>query len=341
MLTESWDTKPRRAVASCLALVALASFLNAGCGIAAVPGKPTTPAVAQIGLLDLDVGGATSQPIDALRKGLRELGLVEGKNLTIEYRFAEGREDRLPALATELTSLPLSVIVSTTTQATRAVEQTGTSTPIVFTGLQDPVGSGLVDSLARPGHSATGTTMMTPQLHAKRLELLEKAIPDLVRVAVFANPSSVGTQFDEIGASAKPRRLTIDAYPVHLTSEFQSAFDAARESGDRAVMVLPDALFFNNRPEMIALGVSHKLPEMYWTREFADEGAMMAYGSNRPEAFRRAASYIDKILKGAKPADLPVEQPVQFDFVINMKRTAALGITIPRDLMVQATDLVQ
>jgi len=297
--------------------------------------------MARIGFLDTDVGGATAQPLGAFRDGLKELGLVEGRNLTIEYRFAEGDESRLPTLAAELAALPLSVIVATTTQGTRAAEQTRTAIPIVFTGLQDPVAANLVESLARPGRGATGTTLMTPQLHGKRLELLKKTVPELTRVAVLANPTSVGASMSQVEEAARPLGLVIDPREAHTTSEFEPVFQAMLAAGDQAVMVLPDALFYNNRQQMIALGNQFQLPDMYWAREFADEGALVAYGGNRADAFRRAATYVDKILKGAKAADLPVEQPLQFDFVINTRRATALGLTMPREMLIQATWVVE
>jgi putative ABC transport system substrate-binding protein len=300
-----------------------------------------TPHRARIGILDTGFAGSAAQPIDALIDGLRKLGHVEGENLVIEYRFAEGREDRLPELAAQLAGVPVDVIVATTTQGTRAAAEAASNVPVVFTGLQDPVAAGLVDSLARPGRSATGTTLMTPQLHGKRLQLLKAMIPGLSRVAVIANPTSANLSSPQLDEAAGPLGLDLRVLEVRRTDEFESTFDAAVRWRAQAVMVLPDALFFNNRPRMIALAAARSLPEIYWAREFAAEGALLAYGGNRPDAFRRAAAYVDKILRGAKPADLPVEQASQFDMVINMNRAAALSLTVPREVLLQATERVQ
>jgi putative ABC transport system substrate-binding protein len=308
-------------------------------GAAAAP--KVAPRMARIGLLDTGAAGSAAQPISALIDGLRERGYVEGDNLIVEYRFAEGHEERLPELAAELVGIPVEVIVATTTQGTQAVTQVGTRVPVVFTGLQDPVAARLVDSLARPGRSATGTTLLTPQLHGKRLQMLKDLIPGLARVAVIANPSSAGLSTTQVEDAARPLGLDIQVLHVGRPDEFEATFDAAVRGHAQALMVLPDALFFNNRKRMVALAAAQALPEIYWAREFADDGALLAYGGNRADAFRRAASYVDKILHGASPADLPVEQASQFDFVINLKTAARLGLTPPRELLIQATDLVK
>jgi putative ABC transport system substrate-binding protein len=317
------------------------------CGLLAAACAPPaavqtqTPRVARIGILDTGFAGSTAQPIGALLEGLRERGRVEGDNLKVEYRFAEGHEDRLGPLAAELAAIPVEVIVATTTQGTRAALEAASRVPIVFTGLQDPVAAGLVESLARPGRNATGTTLLTPQLHGKRLQMLVDIIPKLERVAVMANPSSAGLSVSQLEEAASPLGLRLQQLQVNRPDEFEATFDAAVRGQAQALMVLPDALFFNNRQRMIQLAAARKLPEIYWAREFADEGALLAYGGNRPESFRRAANYVDKILQGAAPRDLPVEQASQFDFVINLKTAGALGINVDRELLLQATDLIR
>jgi putative ABC transport system substrate-binding protein len=320
--------------------VSAAAALLLGC-VQPAPRASPTPHQARIGLLDTGFAGSTAQPIGALLEGLRARGYIEGENLTIEYRFAEGHEERLPALAAELAAASVEVIVATTTQGSRAAAENGNRIPVVFTGLQDPVAAGLVANLAHPGRTATGTTLMTPQLHGKRLQMLKEIIPGLARVAVVANPSSAGMSATQLEEAARPLGLELQLLHANRPDEFEPTFDAAVRGRAQAVMVLPDALFFNNRQRMIALASARSLPEMYWAREFADEGALLAYGGNRPDAFRRAASYVDRILHGAAPADLPVEQASQFDLVINLQAAAALRLMVPRDLLIQATDLVR
>jgi putative tryptophan/tyrosine transport system substrate-binding protein len=314
--------------------------LLSGCGpVAALPAQ--APRQARVGVLDTGFAGSNAQPIGALVEGLRKRGLAEGDNLVIEYRFAEGHEDRLTPLAAELASIPVDVIVATTTQGTRAALDSTGRVPVVFTGLQDPVAAGLVDSLAHPARNATGTTLMTPQLHGKRLQILTQIVPNLQRVAVIANPTSVGLSVNQVEDAARPLGLQLQVMQVNRTDEFEATFDAAVRARAQAIMVLPDALFFNNRARMIALATNRSLPDMYWAREFTDEGALLAYGGNRADAFRRAASYVDKILHGAAAGDLPVEQASQFDFVINMKQAGTLGLTVNHELLVQATDLIR
>ncbi len=325
-------------VALCGLIVALG--LLSGCGQPALVPTPT-PKQARIGLIDTGFANSNAQPIDALVLGLREHGRVVGDNLIIDYRYAEGHEDRLAGLAGELASIPVDVIVATTTQGTRAAMEATSRTPVVFTGLQDPVAAGLVESLAHPGRNATGTTLLTPQLHGKRLQILNDIIPNLQRVAVIANPTSAGLSLAQVEDAARPLGLQVQLLQVNRMDEFEATFDAAVRGRAQAVMVLPDALFFNNRARLVALAAARSLPEMYWAREFSDAGALLAYGGNRPEAFRRAASYVDKILRGAAPGELPVEQASQFDFVINLKTAAALGLTPKRELLVQATDLIR
>jgi putative ABC transport system substrate-binding protein len=322
-----------------VASAAAALGLVSGC--TALPRFGSVKRVARVGYLDSGAAGASSQPLDALLQGLRENGWAEGDNLRIEHRYENGDENHLAALATELVGLPVDVLVATSTQGARAAKQITSSVPIVFTGLQDPVGAGLIANLARPEGNVTGTTLMTPQLHGKRLELLKAALPDLKRVAVLGNPTSAGLNMPDIESAARPLDLQPTPFEARTRADFDSAFDRIAQSGAQAVMVLPDALFYNNRPDVIARASSIRIADMYWAREFAAEGRLMAYGGNRVDAFKRAATYVDKILRGTGAAELPVEQPIQFDFAINLIAAQALGLDIPQSLLTQATELVR
>lgn len=318
-------------------------FLAAGSAalVTACNPLPGSKRVARVGYVDSGAPGASAQPIDALLQGLKEYGWVDGDNMRVEHRYENGDEAHLLDIARELTAIPVDVLVVTSTQGTRAAKQLGSAVPVVFTGLQDPVGAGLIESLARPGGTITGTTLMTPQLHGKRLELLKATIPGLMRVAVLGNPTSAGLNMPDIEAAAQPLGLQPLPFEAHTTTDLNDAFDRIAQSGVQALMVLPDALFSNNRATMVALAARIRIPDMYWLREFAVDGRLMAYGGNRTDSFRRAATYVDKILRGSRPADLPVEQPVQFDFAINLKAARELGLTVPQDLLTQATEIIQ
>jgi putative ABC transport system substrate-binding protein len=308
---------------------------------ASLPMPGASKRVARIGYIDSGAPGASSQPTDALLDGLREAGWVEGDNLKIERRYESGMQDRLGDIAAELAALPVEVIVATSTQGSRAAQQRVSNLPIVFTGLQDPVSAGLVTSLARPGSNATGTTLMTPQLHGKRLEILKAIVPDLKTVAVLGNPTSAGLNLPDIEGAAHPLGLDVALFEARATGEFRAVLSQIHDNGAQSLMLLPDALFFNNRPALMEAVAPLALPDMYWAREFAAEGRLVAYGGNRTDAFRRAASYVDKILRGANPSDLPVEQPVQFDFVINLVTAQRLNLTVPQPLLTQATELIR
>jgi putative ABC transport system substrate-binding protein len=242
---------------------------------------------------------------------------------------------------TELLNVPVDVLVTTSTQSSRIARQLTNSVPIVFTGLQDPVGAGLVASIARPGGNATGTALLTPQLHGKRLELLKATVPDLARVAVLGNPTSTDLNLPQIELAAQPLGLEVQLFEARALAEFDTVFGSIAGSGAQALMVLPDALFANNRRRVLDLVGGIPMPDSYWLREFAVDGGLMAYGGNRADSFRRAAAFVDKILRGATPADLPVEQPIQFDFVINLRTAQRLGLNVPGPLLTQATELIR
>ena len=322
-----------------LASAGLAAGLLSSCaGLAPLTGGKR---VARVGYLDSGSPGSSAQQSDSLLQGLREAGWVEGDNLRFERRYQDGPEEKLPGLMTELVNLPVEVLVASSTQSARVAKQISTGIPIVFAGLQDPVSAGLVDSIARPGGNLTGTALLTPQLHGKRLELLKATVPDLQRVAVLGNPTSTGLNLPEIETAARPLGLDVLLFEARAMAEFESVFATIKSSAVQALMVLPDALFANNR-RMVLDGVAKiRLPDSYWLREFAVDGGLMAYGGNRSDSFRRAGAYVDKILRGAKPADLPVEQPSQFDFAINLITAKTLGLTIPEPLLTQASELIR
>jgi len=283
-------------------------------------------------------------PVDAFRQGLRELGYVEGQNLVIEYRGAEGRDERLPDLAAELVRLHVDVLVAVGPIATRAAQHATRTLPIVMTGTADPVGAGFVASLARPGGNITGVSLLMAELPGKRLELLKETVPQSTRVAVLANPDNPVYEAlrNNLTVAARALGLHLHVVEVHSADELDPAFAAVTREGADALMVLSDpALMDNLRGRVADLAATHRLPAMYGWRELVVAGGLMSYGPSLPDMFQRAASYVDRILKGAKPADLPVEQPTKFELVINLKTAQALGITFPPTLLIQADEVIR
>jgi putative ABC transport system substrate-binding protein len=281
--------------------------------------------------------------LEAFRQGLRELGYVEGQNIATEYRFAEGRPERLPALAAELVRLKVDVIVTAGTPAPLAAKQATSTIPIVFAVAGDPVGEGLVASLARPGGNITGLSSISPEVVGKQLELLKEIAPKVSRVAVLQNPSNYGHPPMLRQAEGAARALGVQLHIVQAGSlaEIDAAFAAMRSQRAGGVLVLRDPLFLAQRTQIAAIAAKNRLPAVYGFREQAEAGGLMAYGSSVPLMYRRAATYVDKILKGAKPADLPVEQPTKFELVINLKTAKALGLAIPPSLLQRVDELIQ
>jgi ABC-type uncharacterized transport system substrate-binding protein len=283
-------------------------------------------------------------PVDAFRQGLRELGYVEGQNLAIAYRGAEGKDARLPALAAELVGLHVAVIVAVGPTATRAAQHATHTIPIVMTGTGDPVGAGFVASLARPGGNITGLSLMMTELPGKRLELLKETVPQSTRVAVLANPAFPFYQLyvKNLTVAAHALGLSLHMAEVHNADELDPAFAAMTRAGADAVMVLSDpALMDNLLGRVAALAATHRLPAMYNWKMYVEAGGLMSYGPSLSDSHRRAATYVDKILKGATPADLPVEQPTQYELVINLKTAQALGLTIPPSILLQANEVIR
>ena len=300
------------------------------------------PKVARIGLLEASSASSSANLREALIAGLRELGYVEGKNMIIEYRWAEGKYERLPGLAAELLQMKVDVIVAASPPAVRAVQQATTTIPIVMLRTPDPVGAGFVASLARPGRNITGLSNMNTEVMSKYLELLRVAVPKLSRVTVLVNPSNpVHPEFlKSIQAAAKTNSVKISPVQASTASQIEAAFGAMTRERAGALIVLPDGFFFAQARRIAELATQHRLPTMFWTREPVESGGLMSYGQNNAEHYYRAATYVDKILKGAKPADLPVEQPTKIELVINMKTAKALGLTM-QDLLFRADKVIE
>jgi putative ABC transport system substrate-binding protein len=283
---------------------------------------------------------------DAFLQGMRDLGYVEGRNLVIEYRYAEGQLERFPALAAELVALKVDVIVAPPTPAAHAAKRATTTIPIVFAGAGDPVTSGLVTSLARPGGNITGLSGLSPELVGKCLEQLKQAVPGVSRVAVLWQPGGQGERAErdmlkEAAVAARALGMRLQFVEARGTADFDWAFSNMTTARAGALTVLPSSMFNTERRRLADLAAKSRLPAVYQLREYVDAGGLMAYGANLADLNRRAAAYVDKILKGAKPADLPVEQATKFELVINLKTAKALGITIPQSVLLRADEVIQ
>jgi putative ABC transport system substrate-binding protein len=302
--------------------------------------------VARIGFLRSNLA-ANPHLQEAFLQGLRDLGYVEGRNVVIEYRDAEGKLERLPALAAELVALKVDVIVTGGgTPTALAAKQATRTLPIVFASAPDPVTDGLVTSLARPGGNVTGLSNLSPELVGKRLEQLKQAVPGVSRVAVLWQPGVMGERTEK----DMPKAVEVAARALGVRPQFVEArgpADVDRAFSDMtraragALTVSGSAMFFNERRRLVDLAAKNRLPTVFPLKEYFDAGGLMAYGPNLPDLFRRAATYVDKILKGAKPGDLPVEQPTKFELVINLKTAKALGLTIPQSLLGRADQIIQ
>ncbi len=276
-------------------------------------------------------------------QGLRELGYVEGQNILIEGRWYGDQNERLPALAAELVRLKVDVIVAGTPPAPEAAQRATSTIPIVMLIHQDPVGSGLVASLARPGRNVTGLSTLAPELVGKRLQLLKEVVPGISRVAVLSDPTipTQALELREAEVAARSLKVQLQVLQARAPSDFASAFSAMTKDRAGALIALTGNMFFAHRTRIVELAAQSRLPAMYAQKEFAEAGGLMAYGVNTRENFRRVATYVDKILKGAKPGDLPIEQPNKFDLVINLKTAKALGLTIPQSVLTRADQIVE
>jgi putative ABC transport system substrate-binding protein len=278
--------------------------------------------------------------VGAFLEGMRALGYVEGQNLVMEYRAADGQYERLPDLAAELVHLQVDVIVTTGAPAIRAAQHATTTIPIVIFSVGEPVAEGFVAGLARPGGNITGVGGLVGELSGKLLELLTEAVPGLARVAVF-DPRNIRASPSEIERAARSLGVQLHFLEVRRPEDFERAFTAATREGAGALLLPAAILFLRNQRELAALAMQHRLPAIFWHKSFAEAGGLLAYGPNLTEIPRRLAFYVDKILKGAKPADLPMERPMRFELVINLKTAQALGLTIPPTLLFQATEIIR
>ena len=299
---------------------------------------------AHVGVLLLTPrAGAGGTYIEALRGGLRELGYVEGQNLLLEIRSAEGRPDRLPRLAAEILGTRPDVLVTAGSEAILTLKRATDVVPIVMATVMDPVALGITPSLAKPGGNLTGLAILSLELTSKRLQLLKEAFPRLSRVAVLWNPDNPGNALvlKEVEIAAQVLGLRWQGFAVQRPDKLVEAFEAVVGAQCNGILAIEDSVLFSHLSRIVEFAARSRLPAMYAFRQFADAGGLMSYGPNTPDSFRRAAVYVHKILKGAKPADLPIEQPTKFELVINMKTAKALGLTIPQSLLVRADEIIQ
>ena len=301
------------------------------------------PAMPLIGIINAGSAASTAKGYEAFRSDLRQLGYVEGRNIRYEYRFADGFLDRLPGLAEELVRLNPAIIVSAPVPANIAVYKATKTIPIVMSTGADPVGFGLVQSLSHPGGNVTGLTNFAEALASKQLDLMRELRPGLTRVAVLVNvenPLHV-PQWRETQDAAAKASIALVPYEFHKPDDFEPAFSAFVQANAEALLVPPDATFANHHKQITALAAKAKLPAIYFSRQYIEEGGLMSYGPNTVENYRHAAVYVDKILKGANPADLPVERPTKIELVINLKAAKTIGLNVPSQLLARADEVIE
>ena len=326
-----------------ITVLTLCAMLLALCGSveAQQPGK-----VLRIGILDTSTASSIAGFLEAFRQELRKLGWIEGKNIMIEYRFGENKgPERLPELAADLVRLKVDLIVTSGGPTSLAAKGATSTIPIVMTTSVDPVGQGLVASLARPGGNVTGLSGLQPELNTKRLEILKDAVHNLARVGLLRTPGdsiSSDLQLKELRAAALALKLKLEEVRTQPDAEgLESAFKTAKQKQVGAIMTTPGRRIATERKRIVELAVKYRLPAIYPNKEFVDEGGLMSYGTDTTDNFRRAAVYVDKILKGAKPGDLPVQQATKFEFVINLKAAKQIGLTIPPDVLARANQVIK
>jgi putative ABC transport system substrate-binding protein len=311
--------------------------------IASLAGAQQPTKIPRIGFLITSSPSAIAPRMDAFQRGLRELGYVEGKNIVIERRHGEGKSDHLPALAAELVRLKVDVIVTSGPTATRPAKEATSTIPIVMTFDDDPVGSGFVASLARPGGNITGLSTLSPEISGKQLELMREIFPRLGRVAVIGTSTRQGTAqtLKEMEPAAGAFGLKLQYLDIQNPKDLESVFRAASNGRADAVLVLQSPVFNSHRAQIAELALKNRLPATYPRREFVEDGGLMSYGVSISDLDRRAATYVDKILKGAKPANLPVEQPTKFELVINLKAAKQISLTIPPNVLARADKVIK
>jgi putative ABC transport system substrate-binding protein len=321
-------------------LLATLFLANVSPAEAQQPGK-----IVRIGFLDASTASGMAVLVDAFRQELSKLGWTETKNITIEYRFAEGKLERAPELAAELVRLKVDLIMVTSTSSALAAKKATSTIPIVMTNVADPVAAGLVVSLARPGGNVTGLSGLSPELNTKRLEILKDAVPKLARVGVLRQPEAaigIDLQLKELRPAAQALKLKLEEIETPFDAKgLDSAFQTAKQKQVDAIMTQPGPRFFAARKRIVELAGKYRLPAIYPQKEFVDEGGLMSYGADFTDLYRRAAVYVDKILKGAKPADLPVEQPKKFEFIVNLKAAKQIGLTIPPNVLARADKVIR
>jgi putative ABC transport system substrate-binding protein len=315
---------------------ALITILNTLCGAAGAQQPSKIPRV-------VFVGSANNPNRDSFREALRELGYVEGRNIVIDFSPPQGRTDQWSELMAELVRAKVELIVTTVTLAAQAAKKLTTTIPIVIVGTGDPLGTGLVASLARPGGNVTGLSGLAPELSGKRLDLLKEAFPKISRIAVFWNPTSPSNaiSWKETQTAAQTMGVQLQSLEVRSIGDFEVKFRTATKDHAEAIVVIRDNLMNESRREIIAFAAKSRLPAMYPAREYVEDGGLISYAPDFSALYRRAAFYVDKILKGTKPADLPVEQPTKFEFVVNLKTAKQIGLTIPQSVLYRADRVIK
>jgi putative ABC transport system substrate-binding protein len=317
--------------------IAFTSAFDAAEASAPQPGK-----IFRIGFLDGSTASGIAVLAEAFRQELSKLGWIEGKNINIEYRFAEQKNERLPELAAQLVRLKVDLIVVAGNTSALAAKSATTTIPIVMTNSGDPVSAGLIASLARPGGNVTGLSSLTTQLNTKRLEILKDTLPKLGRVGLLRPAGGSDRQLKDLRPAALALKLTLEEIKTQLHAEgLEGAFKIAKQKQVGAIMTTTATTFFAERKRIVELADKYRLPAIYYQEDFIDEGGLMSYGADYDDLFRRAAVYVDKILKGAKPADLPVQQATTFDFIINLKAAKQIGLTIPNRVLERANRVIQ
>jgi putative tryptophan/tyrosine transport system substrate-binding protein len=300
--------------------------------------------ILRIGFLDSSTASGSAVLVEAFRQELSKLGWNEGKNITIEYRFAEGKNDRLPELAAELVRLQVDLIVVFGGAEALAAKEATSTIPIVMTNIADPVGQGLITSLARPGGNVTGLSSLSTQLNTKRLEILKDAVPKLARVGLLRLGPGIGQdlQLKELRPAGVALKLKLEEIETQADAKgLESAFQTAKQKQVNAIMTTASRPFFGERKRIVELAGKYRFPAIYFQKEFVDEGGLLSYGVDFDDLYRRAAVYVDKILKGAKPADLPVQQATKFEFIINLKAAKQIGLTIPPEVLARANRVIK